>query len=318
LRDLKAHFRAVFDGMFTKISWVEDLMDQLGVQGISQVWGDDPEYYLWLTDAPGVYHIKLESGDSDRSTQDRIRGLFSIRCYPLVGSRLMDGYSREEQRLVSSELFDHTNTPRYDCRDDIPPTFFTVGTMEIIQDIEHASTVWVVESLDRLLFKALHATDSTLVESTGGSAERGPATLRDVPGWSLSYSLFDRLVSMCAYCLGRQPCRVVLADSLGFEFHGGDGNGSGDAVPSDSIVSHTLAVAFVQPPADRGAVDSFIADLLAEQDHSVMLDTPFPHQACQDHGCENPAHKVVNPQWWSIPFGSYRSKLTTTCGCEDH
>jgi hypothetical protein len=175
------------DGMFTKVSWVEDLRVELGVEAVSQVWGDDPEYYVWIAGAPGIHHIKLEWVEYDTSHPALIRGLFSIRCYPLIGSTLMGSFSLEEQRIVSGPLFDDTNTPRYESRDAIPGECFAVGTMEILQDIMGATTLFVLESLDRFVTKSLHSIAHTAVSSTSNESDRLPTILRNVPGWSLSH-----------------------------------------------------------------------------------------------------------------------------------
>ncbi|MDQ1239401.1 MAG: hypothetical protein QG577_1587 [Thermodesulfobacteriota bacterium] len=304
--------------MFTKVSWVEDLREELGVEGISQVWGDDPEYYVWIADTPGIHHIKLEWVEHDTSHPALIRGLFSIRCYPLIGSTLVGSFSREEQRIVSGSLFDDTNTPRYESRDAIPGECFAVGTMEILQDVRGSTTMFVLESLDRFVTKSLHGIAHTPESSTSNESDQLSTVLRDVPGWSLSHSLFDRLVSMFAYSSGIQPSRVVLVDSPGFEYWSAADNTNWHTVASDCVAAHALIVAFSDHQGDGETVKSFIADLKADQTRTIVLDARFPHHACHDSGCEHAHHAVVNPQWWSIPLGRYRSNLTSTCGCEEH
>jgi hypothetical protein len=51
--DLDSFFRNKVESLLITASWVEQVQQMLDLKGVSQVWGDRPEWYVWVEDAPG-------------------------------------------------------------------------------------------------------------------------------------------------------------------------------------------------------------------------------------------------------------------------
>jgi hypothetical protein len=103
--------------MLLRASWVTDVMQLIGITGISQVWDDRPEWYLILSDRPGPYSLSLERTiDLKVSGKTWIGGYFSVKCFPNKDSSVFSGFSKDEQRMLYSDLFDHTRTPIFETK----------------------------------------------------------------------------------------------------------------------------------------------------------------------------------------------------------
>lgn len=72
------------DGLLVAASWVERLREELGLEGVHQVWGEVPTWYLWLADSPGAYC--LEMVDVSRVGDGLINGSFAVKFYPALDS----------------------------------------------------------------------------------------------------------------------------------------------------------------------------------------------------------------------------------------
>ena len=92
-------------------SWIEEVKDLLGMEAVSQIWGEVPAWYLWLSDAHGVYRLQLEDAVNEEKNPANRQGYFSIKCYPFDNTTVFDTFSYEEQVLCRSRFFDDTHTP---------------------------------------------------------------------------------------------------------------------------------------------------------------------------------------------------------------
>jgi len=90
--------------MLVTTSWVDNLKDLLGMEAVSQIWGDIPAWYMWLSDALGVYHLQLVDAAVDENNPANKQAFFSIKCYPFPNTTVFDTFSHEEQTL-SRALF---------------------------------------------------------------------------------------------------------------------------------------------------------------------------------------------------------------------
>lgn len=87
-------------------SWSEQFRTDIGLKGISQVWGGPPAWYFWLADAPGVYHLELLAAEGDMTYgKDLYKGVFVVKCYPYQNSRHFQSFSFLEQKLIQSHFF---------------------------------------------------------------------------------------------------------------------------------------------------------------------------------------------------------------------
>ena len=66
--DREHFFRTLMDNMMVRASWAETVKGLSGVTGVSQVWGNQPEWYIWISGQPGPYGLVLEQ------TTEQIQG----------------------------------------------------------------------------------------------------------------------------------------------------------------------------------------------------------------------------------------------------
>ena len=62
--DFDSFFRNKVESMLITASWVGQVQKMLGLAGVNQVWGDRPEWYIWIDGAAGVYALVFEEGET--------------------------------------------------------------------------------------------------------------------------------------------------------------------------------------------------------------------------------------------------------------
>ena len=74
ITECESFFQNKIDSMLVTTSWVDNLKDLLGVEAVSQIWGNVPAWYVWLSDAQGVYQLQLvDAGfDENRPATNRV------------------------------------------------------------------------------------------------------------------------------------------------------------------------------------------------------------------------------------------------------
>jgi len=297
-------------------SWVEKIKETLGLAGVSQVWSEKPEWYLWIEGAPGVHHLRLEGASIEEAKKASLaRGVFAVKCYPHPHHQAFKRFSFEEQALIKSDLFDQTNTPRFEAKDLIPPTLFNVAVMEYALDLEGTWSLFTLESLDAMRVRCLAQVvqDYPLVKQ---SKSFSPGeTARDVPGWALGHPLFDRLLGLYAYASKTRPSRVALTRSPGSEYVYDQTNGL-RWVEADDVAIWTLMVLFA--PGGQGKDDpgeEIIEAHHQAQDQKIILDKRFAGGHLRLDEKEIPTSPAFNRLWWSLAESGYTSGLASSCGC---
>jgi hypothetical protein len=312
--DTVSLFRNRINSLLTTASWVEDVKRLLGITGVSPIWDDTPAWYFWIEGAPGVYSLVLERTWTDGSHESGpFHGLFSVKCYPFQASREFATFSFFERHLIASKLFDSTNTPRFESRSSIPASLFVVGAIEcVVQGEGHCCTL-TLESPDlmRARYEAEALEDYPLIDWS--HFYRVGEVGRKIPGWDLSYILFDRLVSLWAHNVKAKPLRVVLETSPGFEYVY---NVPADwrCVEADEIAVRSLEVLFPEE-LGRDEVRKVLASVRTGPGITVLYDGNS-QCACTGHvktGFRDGQH--LNPLWWNIPEMDFKSELSSTCGC---
>jgi len=320
--ECESFFQNKINSMLVTTSWVGELKERLGIEAVSQVWGDIPAWYLWLSDAPGVYHLQLADTIIDKGCPLPQQGIFPIKCYPFSNTTVFDAFSYEEQCLCRSRFFDETHTPRFEEKEKISDSLFNVGVMEYKANPDDTMACFTLESLDtlRCVYPEEMVLDFDLIRKRRRYKEG--ETGRSVPGWELAYPVFDRLLCMYAFYSKTTPVRVRITRSPGFEYcH--TGNHMFECVDTSDIHRLTAAVLFADPSVrdhGRETDEPAIAETEEERDPTeVLLDRTFPcghfHEsdkmACAGMGDDTP----VNERWWSLADTDYKSELASTCGC---
>jgi hypothetical protein len=302
--------------MLVTTSWVEKVKEMIGLEAVSQVWGDKPAWYFWISQAPGVYYLQLEQVfDEYWESDDLAVGIFSIKCYPYTHEKVFQSFSFEEQSFIQSHFFDHTHTPLFEYKENIPKTLFNVATLELTMDSQDKLALFSFEGLDSMRISYNQETLQTYPEIKKEKKYNAGEKGRDVPGYELGYPLFDRILSLYSFYSKVKPERVLLSRSPGFEYIY-DSTNRFQCVDTDEIRIDTLHVLFAQNGSSKMVKgDKLLAERLNEGRHKVVFDQQF--QCGHLHHNQNLSVLTtpLNNQWWSLAEADYKSELASSCGC---
>jgi hypothetical protein len=237
---------------------VDTVKNLLAFKAVSQVWETPPAWYVWMTDAHGVYKLQLAQSEQIDDKGLHLNGIFTVKCFPYPHSALFKTFSPEERELRTSSLFDETHTPKFEYLDQLPENAFNVAMIEC-------------ES-HRQVLCSLHAGEP--INSCEQLMVPPPMLERKqrrcVPGWRLGRSFFNWLLAVYAFESRTMPTRIRLSRSPGFETVQ---TNSRNVEYQDSLDIHcyTASVDFGQVPATPA-----IEKELHEQG-DVLLDGTFPN-----------------------------------------
>lgn len=312
--DYEEYFRSRIDSLLVTASWVDDVKGVTGLKGVSQVWGEKPAWYLWIADTPGVYALQLEGITTpEPGSGNRITGSFAVKCYPYPHQKVFRTFSFQEQALIKSEFFDHTHTPRFSHREQIPDTLFNVAAVELNVDPVQGQALFVLEGLD--LMQNYYAQRVVRNYSQLGQKKQfdNGDIDRRVPGWDLGYPLFDRLICLYSFYSKQSPRWLRLTRSPGFCFL--IENDQSVCVQAPEINLFTLKVLF----GSGNDTSHEQADLIFHQSADVDQEVIYDRQFHCDHFHPEPDQPLqlppLNELWWSLAHSDYKSTLASTCGC---
>jgi hypothetical protein len=320
--DPESLFRNEIEGMLSTVSWVEKVKNRLGIEGVSQIWGDAPAWYFWISDARGVYHFQLSEASISKDHPKTARGVFTIKCYPYSHRDAFSSFSFQERHLMQSRLFDDTHTPRFEDRERIPDALFNAGVIEYTVGLDDDMRCVTLESLDTLRIGYEKETVQEY-ELIGKSRHFKKGEIdRFVPGWKLGYCFFDRLLCMLAFYCKAKPMRLRITRSSGFEYvyTGGD---TFECIDAPDIPCFSASLFFGPADGHPCSVD-FQAHHPAEPDFDpdtaeVLYDQTFHcgHYHPLDTSILNklPEETHINPLWWSLADAEHKSELASSCGC---
>ncbi len=276
--------------MLVTTSWVEKVKEMIGIEAVSQVWGDKPAWYFWISQAPGVYYLQLEEVfDEYWESDDLAGGIFTIKCYPYTQGKVFQSFSFEEQSFIKSNFFDHTHTPRFEDKEKIPKTLFNVATLELTIDSQENLALFTFEGLDymRICYnqETLQSYPEIKKEKKFEAGEKG----RDVPGYELGYMLLDRILSLYSFYSKTKPARAFLTRSPGFEYVY-DSNHIFQCLDTDDISIYSLNVLYSQNGGKKIVKgDRLIEEQLKGGTHEVVFDQQFQN----DHLLYSESHLVL-------------------------
>jgi hypothetical protein len=280
---------------------VDTVKNLVGLQAVSQVWETTPAWYVWMTNAQGVYKLQLTHAEQ-LDDRGRLKGIFTVKCFPYPQRSVFKTFSPEERALRNSPLFDDTDTPTFEHLDQLPEDAFNVAVIECDMHTDRESARFTLESLSML---------RTVVEP---SPDAGPQVQRRcVPGWQLGRPFFNWLLSAYAFESRTMPTRIRLCRSPGFETVQATGL---KVAYRDSLDIHcyTACVDF----GSAAAPPDLDQDLSEQGD--MLLDCTFPdHAKPHDELFQKVSDLFsVDDLWWSLAVADYPSHLGSTCGCCDH
>ena len=309
--DLESFFRNKVESMLITASWVEQVQKMLDITGVSQVWGDRPEWYVWIDDAPGVYALVFENGKLINAIDQTLyMGQFAVKCYPFKTADVFDTFSPAERQMIGSDLFDNTHTPRLETLHKVPEAFYTIGSISFVVDAAETVALFSFDSLNFLRWSNFTAK----IHSEHHSTEK--SFIRNIPGWQVGYPFFDRLISLYAFYSKQPPVFIGATQSPGFETII-DTHQSPVSQVCAGIQQWSTSVLFATSGDTTAWVDTFWR---AQLDHEEQI--VFEH-ACSQFAChqftkEAKSHVAINSLWWDLARTDIKSELASTCGCEGH
>jgi hypothetical protein len=303
------------EGMLLTASWVEELKEILGLTGVSQVWKDQPNWYFWLAQGPGPFSLQLERTEARPSTRSEFnRGLFSLRLFPYPHQEVFSRFSSKERDLIQSEHFDHTGTPRFESIGRVPDNLFHLGVLEWLLDQRQETSALIFESLTSLRIRSHDGRPAGFSDAITSVTPDLGRLIRDVPGWDLGVSFFDRILCLYAYYRKQSPARIVLTRSPGFE-HAMDKDGGLIERRAEDVWELAMLVCFV-PPGQSLEKDLHIHEQVEAflGGEPPLADLSYP-QGYHPETAAEVSHLRINELWWSLANKTFSSKLTSTCGC---
>jgi hypothetical protein len=306
-------FRHKIDSIFVTASWVEAVKNGTGITGVSQVWDDQPAWYIWIEQAPGPFAFSLEQTDIlDVETGGLISGQFSLKCYPFPDNDLFAAFSRAERQAILSDLFDQTNTPAMETKNRIQDNLFVVGALSFVLDSDERICLITFDSLD--CFRELkffdHAPNSPNILIDHGQ------TFRRVPGWQIGKMFFERFVSLYTFYSKTHPFKLSITEAPGFETIC-KASGRRKVVPALDLRQKSASVLFKKPDGDPSAANALWRARL-EADDRVLAEFDG-HQFWQKmDSAGRLAEFPLHHQWWHLADIKATSALSSTCGCDGH
>lgn len=106
--------RNLIENAFSYLTWHEDVCEQAGFKGISQVWKEDPAWYFWSDHVKGAFLLRLHA---EEPIADNQYISLSLHYFPTVEEEAFQNLSAGEKWLLSDEsIFDReTSTPQFEA-----------------------------------------------------------------------------------------------------------------------------------------------------------------------------------------------------------
>jgi hypothetical protein len=308
--DFDSFFRNRIEALLIQASWVGAIQSLLGLRATSQVWNGRAEWYLWLNRAPGVYALSFVDGESTRiNGRPAYEGLFTVKCFPYRDHPGFADYSPNERRLVQSDRFDITNTPRFEALAKIPDSLFGIGSLSLVLDACGHLALLSYESLDALkIFQAREP-------SVDGRQDVPLTVIRNVPGWASGWPLFDCMVGLYANVCKRPPVFVGVTRSPGFEYLMPPDR-EPTCCPSEATCHMAVSIGFDPGDGVTAALEDCWHQRL-EPEEQILAAAALPSRLDGLPKMQLPESCALNPLWWTIANSNFKSELNTACGCSD-
>jgi hypothetical protein len=304
--DRDAFFRNWVDTLFLKASWVDSVKQLTGITAVSQVWGERPEWYLWIEGAVGPYNLALHHTSELLSDGETLQqGFFAVKCYPYRDTALFSSFTETERELIRSDRFDHTNTPCFEARAEIPAALFSIGTLTITANSENSLAVLTFETLDAL--RVVQGSDKIHEAPADGPP---PQVVRNVPGWEIGYPLFDRISALHAFSARCCPRHYRMTRAPGFE-HSVTAGRQIEVRPSQNSFLISASLLFSADPdwVNRPA-SGWLPEI--EPGEETLMEKIFSAGSKSPEECRDAG---VNPLWWRLATAEFQCCLASTCGC---
>ena len=215
--------------------------------------------------------------------------------------------------MILSDSFDHTHTPRFSHREQIPDTLFNVAAVELDVDREDKWALFILQGLEIMNISYVTEIVQNYPDLQKKKRFKSGEIDRNVPGWDLGYPLFDRLLCLYSFYSKKTPIRLWLTRSPGFSYVFDKDQPMCVQAPEINLFS--LNVLFGNTKTDEHEEANRICRQSIDDDQEVVYDRVFNCHQCH-HEPDRPPHlPPLNEQWWSLAHSDYKSTLSSTCGC---
>jgi hypothetical protein len=320
--------RRVMEDMFILLFFDEQAHHRIGFTKISRLISQKPGWYLWTKEQKGAYLLELidiEYFHKEPSIIDipnpiinpSVKAEFIVRYYPSPEEPSFDDFAFIEREVRIGPYFDHTGTPLFEKQNEIHESLFTVGKFHLAFDKGLNFALLTISSQDRWIEIVkngpLVKTDYRQVMEVIPEE----AKVRNVPGWELSWGLYDKLLLGFCYVHKTVPFGLGLTEYPGTIYHICEINQVVEAHEPDvhgrTIEAGVLMRSIPPPPIDsRGLKEAFLQSIrLSLKKDEVLVDY-----------FENPPekeHPWINANWWMSSSWSFPpAREIQHCCFRDH
>jgi hypothetical protein len=304
----------VMEDTFIPLFLDEQACQKIGFTHISRLIGETPGWYLWTKEQRGAYLLELidieyfhnEPGIVDIPKpiiNPEVKAEFIVRYYPSPDEPSFDDFAFIEREVRLGPSFDHTGTPLFDKQNEIHESLFTVGRFHLAFDKGLSLALLTISSQDRwieIVKKGpLVKTDHRQVMEVIPEEVK----TRNVPGWELSWYLFDKLLLSFCYVHKSIPFGLGLTEYPGTTYHISEFNQVVDAHEPDvhgrTIEAGVLMRSILPLPIDsRGLKEAFWESIRLSLKKDEVLVEYFENPP--EEGCP-----WINPNWWIASSWSF-------------
>lgn len=213
-RDPVADLQGIIANLFMILMPSTAARRKMCLTGISQpILADASVWYLWREDFPGVFQLELGEADLHcvrPGTRPGPRGRFWVKYFPaLENDPCFDNLSVQEQILRLGPLFDATGTPVLETWSQLPEAAFVVGYLDL--DIQEECGLIRMECSARDVWRsfAQAPVDMDNGQETVRVLDAGDMD-RNMPGWALTWPIFDTLVTTLGLFYASAPTGCIL------------------------------------------------------------------------------------------------------------
>lgn len=128
--------RNLIENAFSYLTWHEDVCEQTGFKGISQVWKEDPAWFFWLNQVKGAFLLRLHA---EEPIADNLYVSLSLHYFPMAEEEIFQDLSAGEKWLLSDEsIFDReTNTPHFEAYEQFISLFVVAEVGFVVDSDNH-------------------------------------------------------------------------------------------------------------------------------------------------------------------------------------
>ncbi|MBU2647896.1 hypothetical protein KKI24_24530 [bacterium] len=305
--------------LFQTVFLNDSARHRFGFSKISQVNASNgrPQWYLWFSEKKGAYSLTIQE-DPFGSGDGRLPGwsieaetnpgpYVLIRYFPDMEEGVFDALSCYEQIARLGSLFDSTGTPTFEGGRALHENLFVVGRLDVVIHSSKSEVDFYCAAPDR--WRDYRIDGLTFMDGDGESRQvLSPGDLdRDLPGWDLSFFIYDKIVS--AFCLltGQAP-RFAGRATMPSCHYDIDRQQKVDVISDTDITDTLFGVSFfdgADSPTLSDRYRSFKGVLLAQ--HRGLVEIWQAPDAVPD--------SMGDFAWWAIKNQHFHADPDHVCSC---